>query len=456
MKVRFRQQLSVALVVLAALSGVSCAARTPPTGPTTLSFPDFVFPAVPPGLGNQAETDLQRAAWHALQAGDLRSAERGFGSLLGGSAGFYPASAGLGYVELARRAPAPALSRFEAALSKAPGYAPALAGRGEALLASDRPGDALASFESALRADPNLPTVRARVEVLRFRVVEAETARARRAAGERRFPEAQQAYEQALSISPTSAYLHRELAVVTRERGHLDEALVHARRAVELDSTDARAYATLGDILVARGESVEALAAFERADVLDPSDALKTRMAEIRGRTALDRLPPEYRAIHQARALTRGDLAALTAVRLNGLLEQARTSEGVLITDTRGHWAAAYILTVARAGVMEVYPNHTFQPSAILRRGELASVVSRLLDVLMRSRPVLAERWSDPKVTFTDLPPGHLSYPAAALAVSSGVMPMLDGSSFQLSRVVSGPEAMGAIERIEGIYRSTR
>jgi hypothetical protein len=35
-------------------------------------------------------------------------------------------------------------------------------------------------------------------------------------------------------------------------------------------------------------------------------------------------------------------------------------------------------------------------------------------------------------------------------------MPMLEGNTFRLSRPVSGAEAMAAIERIEGIFRSAR
>ena len=54
----------------------------------------------------------------------------------------------------------------------------------------------------------------------------------------------------------------------------------------------------------------------------------------------------------------------------------------------------------------------------------------------------------------SDLPPGHLSYPAAALAVTSGVMPALEGNTFQLSRVVTGAEAIAAVERIEKLTTS--
>lgn len=444
---------AVAAALLAAVVA-SCARPAPPPVPTAPRYPDFVFPAVPAGLADRATADRQRSAWAWLQGGDLKSAESGFGAILTGAPAFYPAQTGLGYVELARQTPEAALRRFDAALAQAKDYAPALAGRGDALLAADRPAEALAAFEAAAAADPSLAAVKGRIAVLRFRAVEAEVARARQAAEAKRYAEAQGAYDRALALSPDSAFLHRELAAVQREEGRLDAALTNARRAVDLDPSDARAFVTLGEIHAARNEFVEALGAFERAESIEPSETTRARIKDVRDRASLARLPDEYRSIAKAAELTRAQLAALVAVRLDGLVKRSPASEAALITDTRGHWAEPLILAVARAGVMEVYPNYTFQPGAPVRRGELASVVSRLLLILTTARPDLADRWRNPQVEFSDLRRGHPSYPAAALAVTSGVMRALDGNTFQLARVVAGAEAVAAVERIEKLSTS--
>jgi hypothetical protein len=81
--------------------------------------------------------------------------------------------------------------------------------------------------------------------------------------------------------------------------------------------------------------------------------------------------------------------------------------------------------------------------------------VSHLLAVVAATQPALAERWRTPEFAFTDLPRGHLSYPAAALAALSGVLPPLEGNTFQLARVVTGADAIAALERIEKLAGRT-
>ena len=44
----------------------------------------------------------------------------------------------------------------------------------------------------------------------------------------------------------------------------------------------------------------------------------------------------------------------------------------------------------------------------------------------------------------------------ASLAVSSGVLTLADGGVFQLSRPISGAEAIDAITRLERVYTSAK
>ena len=121
----------------------------------------------------------------------------------------------------------------------------------------------------------------------------------------------------------------------------------------------------------------------------------------------------------------------------------------VVITDTRGSWATPWILAVTRAGVMEVYPNHTFQPAAVVRRVDLADAASRVLSLIAAEKPALAASWRSARQQFPDLPQAHLSYPAAALTVEAGVMRAQPDGSFQLTRPVTGAEAVAAVKKLE-------
>jgi tetratricopeptide (TPR) repeat protein len=420
---------------------------------TTPKFPDFIFPALPAGLAGPGLVEQYRDGWSYLQAGDVRSADRTFGAVLKAQPSLYPVEAALGYSALARKDVQAAISHFDRALARDPAYAPALAGKGEALLSQGRTDAALQAFEAALAANPALPELRNRVDVLRFRNVQQQIAIARKAADAGQIDQARQAYASAIAASPESAFLYRELAAVEQRAGDPAEALSHAERAAALDPGDARALTLIGEIHEANHEWAKAADAYTAAAAVEPSDELTSRADAMRERAAFDAMPEEYRTIESEPTITRGQLAALIGVRLEDLLRRARGANAVVITDTRGHWAAPWILAVTRAGVMDVFPNHTFQPTMTVRRSDLAQAVSRVLALVAAEKPRLAARWRDPHPKFSDIGPNHLSYAAAARSVSSGVMSTLEDGSFQLSRPVGGREAIETVSRLDEVAK---
>jgi tetratricopeptide (TPR) repeat protein len=430
-----------------------CAAKAPAPVPivTAPKFPEFMPPAVPPAFVNTGAASLQNRGWTFLQAGDLKGAEREFSTALKAAPTFYPAETGLGYVELARKDAKAALSRFDRALQERPTEPAALVGRGQALVALNRDDEALAAFEAAVAADPSLTDLSRRVEVMRFRGVEQNLARARQAARSGRFDEAIQVYTAAIASSPESPFLYRELAAIERQRGNADAALEHFRRAAALDPSDAGSLVQIGELLEARGELAGAEQAYTGALALDPNAAVEKRLAALRANTALLALPAEYRAIEGAPQITRAELAALIGVRLAPLLDGGRRSDAALITDVRNHWAATWILAVARAGVMDPFANHAFQPRALVRRADLAQTIARLLPRAAARDDAKLQTWQAARLKFSDLTASHLAYPAASAAVASGVLQIAADNAFQPSRPVTGAEAIDAIARIEAL-----
>lgn len=444
------------LLVAAALMAAALSACAPALAPApvvaTPRHPDFVFPATPPTLATGELVLRQQRGWQFLQAGDARAARREFTAALRKNAAFYPAEAGLAYASLAEKDFADAIGRFDRVLRRAAGYVPALVGRGDALAAAGRLEEAVQSFQAALAQDASLPDVRRRLDVLALRSQQAALGAARRAAEAGRYDEAVKAYTSAIAASPESAFLYRELAGVERRQGRGAAAVDHLRRAAAIDPSDARAFVLLGEVLEEQGDYAGAADAYARADAIEPGEENAGRLARARERAAMARLPEQYRAIPSAPQVTRGDLAALIAVRLASLLPEAAHRDAVVLTDVRSHWASRWIMAVVRAGVMEPFPNHTFQPRNVVHRLEMAQVVARVLRLVAARRPAPGREWAAARPQIADLPPTHLGYPAAAAAVSAGVMPLQDGL-FRPARPVAGAEAVEVIGRLEGLGR---
>jgi tetratricopeptide (TPR) repeat protein len=447
-----RKLLLASIVCLSA-----CAPKTAPaTAPLAPRFPEFLRPVVPAAMADGPAAASESRGWTSLQAGDLRAAEREFSAALKTQPAFYPAETSLGYLELARKDAKAALPHFDRALELNAQHddVSAFLGRGTALLALNRETEALVALESALALDPSQTDLARRIEVLRFRNAEQGLARARDAARNGRLDEASQAYTAAIAASPDSAFLYRELASVERQKGDADAALDHFRKASTLDPGDAKTLEQIGELLQAQGDFDGAMKAYTDAAAIEPSAELTRRLDDVRDKAALARLPAEYRAIDQAPQVTRADLAALIGIRLNRMLTASRRNDAALITDVRNHWAATWIMSVARAGVMEPFANHAFQPRTVVRRTDLAQATARLLALLATRDPARAKAWDAARLKFSDLSPSHLAYPAASVAVASGVMTMAPGNSFQPSRAVTGAEAIEAITKIQALAGS--
>lgn len=444
----------LALVGCALFSLVTaCAPKVAPPLPTVTSpqFPDYVAPVVPTAFANTPVAENQLRGWTFLQAGDFRNAEREFSTALKIVPPFYPAEIGLGYVDLARRDAKSAVAHFDRVLERERTEPAALVGRGEASLALSREDEALAAFQAAVAADPLLSDVARRVEVLKFRVLEQRLADARAAASAGRTDDAVRAYTAAIDSSPGSPFLYRELAAVERRRGDDAAALKYFRTALDLDPADANALIGMGEILESQGDFEAAAKTYADALAIEPSDALRARIEAVNARAELARLPAEYRAVGNAPQVVRGELAALIGVRLTPLLVADGRADVEPITDIRGDWAAPWILLVVRAGIMEPFANHAFQPRAPIRRVDLAQAVERLLARLAVRNPAQARAWESAQGQFTDLAPSHLAYPAASAAVASGVMSTSSDGAFQPARVVTGAEAVETIRRLEDL-----
>ena len=448
MENRFRASAVVVLCV-SVLAG--CATRLPIV--TDPRYPSYPFPTVPDDLaGTDAVVEHERA-WLFLQFGDLEEAERRFISVLRTSPEFDPSIAGLGFIDLAMGKVDKAVSHFDQLLARRPAYLPALLGRGEAFLLAGDVDAAVENFRAALLLSPGLLSLRRRMEELRFVSLMDEVAEARAASNDGRYIEAKAAYERLISESPNSGFLYIELAEVDHHQGDLDSALGRLERGVELDPTAVAAWILMAEIYLARDDIDRAEQALLRADTVEPREEITLLLEDLAARRRRMNLPLEFREIGESEAITRGQLAALIGLQFETLLVGAEDRITEIITDTRDHWGYQWVIAVTRAGVMDSDTNYRFQPEGEVTRAELAQVVVRLL------RLAFGETMSPSgpgRISFSDLGPGHLSYPSASEAVDAGILEPLEENTFQPGRPLSGSDAVTALDRLGDLLEVRR
>jgi hypothetical protein len=108
--------------------------------------------------------------------------------------------------------------------------------------------------------------------------------------------------------------------------------------------------------------------------------------------------------------------------------------------DISGSWARNHIARLLALDVMDLFPNHTFQPGLPIRRGDMARAVARVLDLV----GVASKRGPPPN----DMAPANLAYEAAARVVATGLMELSAEGAFEPSRAVTGREALDVIEAL--------
>jgi tetratricopeptide (TPR) repeat protein len=245
------------------------------------------------------------------------------------------------------------------------------------------------------------------------------------AEGENRMADAEQAYRQALTMLPNEALVHQ----------HLADLLTRENKPAEAD-----AERKIAEELMPRGATGTPMA------VSEPSNAGDTETLDDLGRWGggIDR----FHEIRNAESITREQLAALIVRYFPQLTESPQKQQ--IVTDTQSSWARAEIQTVAGLELMMPLPNHTFEPSAGVTRGDLVLMLARLIRFLGLS-PATSQPNSAP-----DLDPTSALYPEAQLVLGSGVMTLQDSGSFDVSGGLSGREAVRSIDRLFRLFQQAQ
>ena len=427
-----------AVALALALGGAALLPTCAP--PPRAPLPDtdeYVFPASAPGQLSPSESQRLQKAWAQILAGRALEAQKDLQKLLAKSPGLVPAETALAYARLRAGQLEDAARSFENVIGRRPDYVPARAGAAATAVRRGEAEAALRLYRGALEAEPGSGFLRQRVAELRVQVTERRVAGARAAQAAGRFEEAVATYRLALEAAPEVAGLRLELANLLASGGDV-EAAVGVLRADPTE--DRQVLLRLADLATQRKDYPGALEAYRRLLARDPHDAeAQRRSREVREAVELEQMPEEYRRIATATAITRADLAALVAVKVTALA-RVPAGEPRVAVDISGSWARSHIIKALAYDIVTVYPNHTFQPAATARRGDLARAVQRVLDLL---------KWpAGPAPNPTDMSHSNVYYYPATRVVGAGLMDLTPAGGFEAWRPASGPEAVAVVEEL--------
>ncbi len=420
-----------------ALLALLAACATTPRAPRPPQGEDYLFPAAGAGELRQDEAVAFEKAWREVLAGSTDSGARGFAEMLKKRPGLVPAQTGLAYARLRAGRYREAAQAFQVALQGRADYVPALIGAGSAAYRLGDPEQALGLYRLAEQAAPAQPLATRRLAELKLQVTERRVGAARTALERGDAAAASEEYRRALEVAPEVGALRVEYANLLLAGGDAPGA-IEALRADPMG--DRHSLLRLGELLTEQSDHAGALEAYRRLLQRDPKDAEAQQLAfAARDALELEGLPPEFRQIVDAPRITRADLAALVGVKLPAL-RQIEGNDPDVAVDISGSWARDYILQALSHDLMDVYPNHTFQPGAIARRGDLARAVARALDLLKHP--------AQPPPDISDMSPNNLFFDAAARAVAAGLMDLTAAGAFEAWRPVSGRDATDVVEAL--------
>jgi tetratricopeptide (TPR) repeat protein len=377
--------------------------------------------------------------------GDLESAADEFEGLERRHQGNASVKAAVGYLELRLGNRRAAESRFATALKSAPTLSAAQAGWVLLALAEDSEDQAFERLLLLEKEHPEHALVRDYLPDLQLKLAETKLQSARSYRREERYTQAAEEYREALRIAPAVGGLYAEAAEVELLAGEPEQAADHAEKALELEPESVRLYRLRGDSLRAMGDLEQAFEAYKSARELRPEDAsLSALVDEMRRELQREILPPEYMDIPRSERVTREQLAALIFIQFRSLVEDAGQDTQIIATDIGNSWAREFIRQVVAAGILDIFPNHTFQPRVFVRRGDLAVALTAVLDTAESN----ADDYAHPNPTIQDVSTENLNYRSVALVVALDLLPLDEEGQFDPLRFVSGREAVDAVEAL--------
>src|ERR1051326_512880 len=227
-----------------------------------------------------------------------------------------------------------------------------------------------------------------------------------------RLSDAEQMYRQALTILPNDPTLHLRLADLLVKENKLDEAAGQRKTSEELRPRHSEIVRNNPE---PKGEDLDDLGRWGNEIGV-------------------------FREIQASPSVTRERVATIIVRYFPQVTERPQTPQ--IVTDIETSSARSEIQTVVDLGLIDTFANHTFDPLALVSRGDFATVLARLIQVLglppVNSAPIPTPDVAETNTQYSDI----------QLVLGRGLMMLQDSGEFRASDNVSGQDAIRAAERL--------
>jgi tetratricopeptide (TPR) repeat protein len=420
---------------------------------TSFKPPSFHMESLPPRLVTELTLEqriMLEEAWARVKQGDAKGAERLF-LRLGPASPF--TTAGLGYVAFLQDQYSTAENYFQESLQKHPDMSISHLGLAQVFQKTGQEELAFNEYMEVLKTDPENAWVIEQSEAIRQRQTETLVREGVALYEQGQVEPSKTAFNKALHFSPNSLEAHLNLIRIYKKENQAENVLIHLKAASAIDAKNKTVLEEYGNLAFQSGQWGRSLEAYEKLAELDPRNKdYKSRVENLKNRLGIFELPSQYDMIPSSAAVSREETAALIGVKLKDYLEETSEKPPVII-DIATSWSSKFILKAASLGLMEVYPNHTFEPQRAMTRAKMAEVLMKLVEVLSQKGARFIRQYPTQMIHISDVSADNVFYQTIADVVSLELMELGPDKSFRPEQGVSGQEAIKIFDLMAALLK---
>lgn len=391
------------------------------------------------------ERILVEEAWKDLNQGKTERAEKTI-ARLGYQNPLY--HAGLGYVYLLLNNLSRAETAFKAGLEDYPDLVLLHSGLAQIYQKTGQEDQAFIEYREILKTEPENPWAKIQYEALRSKKIDESLIQARSYLAEGDTKKGKEFLLKTLFYSPQHIEANMTLANIYKKENKLQNALVHLKAASSVEPENKTILKDYAETLYKAGQYTKSLSVYEQLSNLEPENkGISDRIGDIRSKLGVLELPSTYDSIPLSQAVNKEEIAALLAVKFREVLDEVSTKPPIII-DIATSWAQRFILQMTALGVLDIYPNHTFQPKKAITRAEMAEILYRLIGYLQKKGNKFIQQIPPERIQISDVSPQNYYYQPILQILSLNVMELSADRSFQPDLPVSGKQAIRYLDII--------